>query len=379
MTRLEPSLSIAIAEKVKELRRNGAEVIDLSWGEPDFPTPRHIVEAGQRALGEGATKYTPSPGILPLREAIVDHLRETRGLDYDAKSEIIVTPGGKQALLDSLLALVGHGDEVVVPEPCWLSYAACTAIADGTYVGVPSAFENDFRPTADSWRGSITDRTRVVVINTPTNPTGAVWTRADLEPIATIVRERDLFIISDEIYEAIRFDGREHVSIASLQGMRERTVVIGGFSKAYAMTGWRLGYVAAPAALIRRISTIHQHSSTCAAAVSQAAGVAALRGPQNAMHAMVAEYEKRRDFVYEAFNSIKGLRCFRPEGTFYAFVDVRSMAVTSFEAATMWLERAKVAALPGAAYGAAGEGCLRISFATSMENLRRAAESVRAL
>jgi aspartate aminotransferase len=376
MSRLSPSASISIAERVQELRRAGKEILDLSWGEPDFPTPAHVVEAGRRALAEGATKYTASAGILPLREAIAEHLQATRGVAYDPKTEIVVTPGGKQALLDALLALVDAGDDVLVPEPAWLSYADCTAIAGARYVGVPSVFEDGFKPRPEAWRAALTPRTRVIVVNTPANPTGAVWQRAELEEVAALAREHDLTVLTDEIYDAIVFDGQEHVSIASLEGMRERTLLIGGFSKSYAMTGWRLGWIAGPAALVRAVSVIHQHSSTCAAAVSQAAGVAALRGPQDAVAAMRAEYQRRRDVVVDGFNAIEGLRCFRPAGTFYGFIDARAMAPTSVEAARLWLEEARVAALPGAAYGQSGEGYIRISFATSMETLRRAIDGV---
>ena len=376
MADLVPSASISIAAKAKEFQRQQRPVVDLSCGEPDAPTPSHILAGAKRALDQGFTKYTPSSGLPDLRKAITSKLKAENGLDYAWDSEILVAPGAKQAILYAMLAFLDPGTEVLLPEPCWLSYASCVAIAGGRAVPVPGIEEYGFKVGRQALLDRVTPRTRMIILNNPTNPTGTVWERSDLQVVAEVACERDLMVIADEIYEKFVYDGKEIVSLASLPGMRERTIVINGFSKTYAMTGFRIGYLAAPSQLIAQISKIHQHSATCASSVSQMAALEALRGSQEAVGAMVREYQRRRDFVFNAFNALRGICCSKPFGTFYAFPNVKTLGTSSLEVSQMFLEKALVAVIPGSAYGQSGEGYVRISFAAPWSDLERAAKSL---
>lgn len=379
MKSLVPSASISVAEKVKEMKGQGHDIVDLSWGEPDFDTPQNIVFAAKRAMDEGCTRYTNSRGIPELRNAIGRKLRRENGVDYLPETEIIATPGVKQGIVYALLAFIDPGDEVLVPEPCWLSYKDCIAIAGGKFVPVPSTERNHFRVTGSDIAERLTSKTKMIIINNPTNPTGTVWHREDLGMIAQVAVDRDLLVVSDEIYEKIVFDGLEVVSIASLPGMRERTIVVNGFSKFYAMTGWRIGYLAAPEELVSQIIKIHQHSATCASSISQYAAVEALEGAQEMPYGFVAEYQKRRDLVFEGFNSVSRLSCIKPQGTFYTFLNIQKTGMSSMKAAEFLLGKARVASVPGTAYGDCGEGYLRISFATSLDNIERAVTMLRSI
>ncbi len=379
MKSLTPSASISIAEKVKKLKSQGEYVIDLSWGEPDFPTPQNIVTAGRQGLDNGFTKYTQSRGLPELRNEIARKLKMDNSLAYSPESEIIVTPGGKQAILYTLLTFINSGDEVLIPEPCWLSYADCVAIAGGRFVPISTTHEDGFKATREGILERVTEKAKITIVNNPTNPTGAVWSQSDLETIAEIAASKDLLIISDEIYEKIMFDRLKITSIAVLPGMRERTIVVNGFSKSHAMTGWRIGYLASHKDFVDQILKIHQHSATCAAAVSQYAAIEALSGPQDQVNMMIAEYQSRRDFVYREFNGLKGISCIKPQGTFYAFLNVQELGMSSVEVSEYFLDRARVAVVPGSAYGKSGEGYVRISFATSNDNLRQAVENLRSI
>lgn len=371
MKSLVPSASISIAEEVKEMKARGADIVDLSWGEPDFNTPQNIISAAKKGIDKGFTKYTNSRGIIDLRKAIIKKLKKENNLEYAPETEIIVTPGVKQGILYALLTFINPDDEVMVPEPCWLSYKDCISIAGGNFIPIPSTEENYFKITKENILKKITSKTKMIIINNPTNPTGTVWSKKDLEMIAEIAIEKDLLVVSDEIYEKIIFDNLEIISIASLPGMRERTIVLNGFSKFYAMTGWRVGYLAAPENFVSQLIKVHQHSATCASAISQYAAVEALEGPQKVPYQFVAEYQKRRDLIFEGFNNIDKLSCLKPRGTFYAFLNIKKIGMSSVKTAKYFLKKAKVTTIPGSAYGESGEGYLRICFATSQDNIKK--------
>ena len=375
---IEPSPTVAVSDRARQLRAAGHDVIDLGGGDPDFPTPPHIVEAAAAAMAAGDTHYVASPGIVELRRAIADKLRADNGVAYDP-DEIIVTPGGKAAIYAAIVTLIDRGDEVLILDPGWVSYAPEVTLAEGVPVRVPLAAEEGFAITAERLRPHLTARTRALILSTPNNPTGRVATRAELEAVAAVARERDLLVLSDEIYEKLVYDDARHLSIASLPGMRERTITLNGFSKAYAMTGWRLGYLAAPAPIVKQILKVHSHSVTCAASFSQRGAVAALAGPQEPIAAMVAAYDRRRHLVRDGLNAIPGVHCPLPEGAFYAFPDIRGTGLSAAACAELLIERALVAVTPGQAFGAAGEGHIRLSFATSDELLADAIERIGAV
>ncbi len=373
MGAVESSPTVAVSDRARQLKAAGHDVIDLGGGDPDFPTPQHIVAAAADAMEAGDTHYVASPGIIELRRALVDKLRVDNGLEY-SPNEIIVTPGGKAAIFAAIMALVDEGDEVLILDPGWVSYAPQAQLAGATPVRVPLSPADNFRVTEERLRPHVAARSRVLIACTPNNPTGRVMACEELEAIARVAREHDLLILSDEIYEKLVYDGAEHISLASLPGMRERTLTLNGFSKAYAMTGWRLGYVAAPAPIIEEILKVHSHSMTCAASFGQRGAVAALTGPQDFIGEMVAAYDRRRHLVADGLNAIPGVRCPLPEGAFYAFPDITGTGLLSSACAELLIERAQVAVTPGIAFGEAGEGHIRLSFATSDELLQRAVE-----
>jgi len=376
MNRLIPSASINIAERVKDMKSRGIDIIDLSWGEPDFSTPHHIVTAAIQAMESGQTKYTQSMGIPELRIAISEKLKRENNLSYSPE-EILVTPGCKQAILYAFLAFLDPGDEVLIPEPCWLSYADQIAVAGGKFVPIPSSEKQRFKVSQRELIGKTTDRTKIILINNPTNPTGILWEREDLQIIADIAKERDLIVISDEIYERILFDEKEYLSIASLPDMKSRTIVINGFSKSYCMTGFRIGYAVSTTSIIREMLKIHQHSATCAPSISQAAALAALRGDQSFVNTMVKHYEERRNVFVEGINKIAGLSCIEPDGTFYVFVNIKNLGMSSIEAANHLLEKHGIATVPGSAYGESGEGYLRFSLTQPEERLIEALNRIK--
>jgi len=372
---LRPSPTLAVSDRARALRQQGIDVIDLGGGDPDFPTPTHICQAAADAMFRGETHYVASAGIPELRRAIARKLQAENRIPV-TPDEIIVTPGGKAALFVSILALVGPGDDVLMFDPSWVSYEPMVLMAGARCLHVPLLPEENYRITREAIEAVLTPQTRLMIVNSPNNPTGRVLTREEAEAIVAVAQEHDILVISDEIYEKIIYDGHEHLSLAAFPGMAERTLTVNGFSKAYAMTGWRLGYVAGPAPLIRQIMKVHSHSATCATSFAQWGGVAALEGPQDVIDAMVAAWDRRRRFVTERLNAIPGFRCPLPEGAFYAFPDVSGTGLSGQEVAQKLIEEAYVGVTPGDAFGASGSGCIRLSFATADELLGRALDRI---
>ena len=365
---LKPSGIRKFFDIVSEMK----DAISLGVGEPDFDTPWHIRDEGIFALEKGKTFYTSNAGLKELREEICNYLKRRQNVSYNLNEEVLVTVGGSEAIDIGLRALVNPGDEVIIPQPSYVSYEPCAVLAGAKPVIIDLKAENEFRLTAEEIRGEITDKTKVLILPFPNNPTGAVMTRRDLEEIAKIVIENDIYVMSDEIYAELTYNG-EHVSIASLEGMKERTILINGFSKAYAMTGWRLGYACAPKAIISQMTKIHQFAIMCAPTTSQYAAVEALKNGDNDVKEMRQAYNQRRRFLINAFKQM-GLDCFEPFGAFYVFPCIKEFGMTSEEFATRFLEEEKVAVVPGNAFGESGEGFVRISYAYSLENLKVAVD-----
>jgi len=358
-----------IFERITRMEREGARIIHLEIGAPDFGTPEHIREAAKRALDAGETHYSSNYGIFPLRAAIARKLAADNGLSYDPDAEIIVTTGASEAIHLAMTALVSPGDEVLVPEPSWPNYRNVSVLVGARPVAVPLREADGFQLDPDEVERRITPRTRLLVLVSPQNPTGAVLRRETLEAIAKVVERHGLLVVSDEIYEKLVYDGQRHVSFASLPGMAERTVTINGFSKAYSMTGWRLGYLAAPEPMVTPMVKIREYMTSCVTTFAQFGAIAALEGPQAPVAAMAREFARRRALVVERLNGIPGVSCLPPGGAFYAFPNVRSFGRSSAEVADYLLERAGVAVVPGSAFGEAGEGYLRLSYASSYESL----------
>ncbi len=346
------------------------DVISLGIGEPDFDTPWHVRESTVFALERGATHYTSNLGYIELRQAIARYVERTFAAKYNPESEILITVGVSEALDLALRALINPGDEVLYHEPCYVSYRATVLFAHGTPVEVETRAENGFRLTRAMLEAKVTPRTKVLMLNFPNNPTGAIMSRADLEEIAAFARERDLIVITDEIYSELTYD-TVHTSIASLPGMRDRTLFLHGFSKAWAMTGFRLGYACGPADLVEAMMKIHQYTMLCASSLSQKAALEALTRPHTDVSEMVSEYRRRRNYIAGAFEDM-GLECHRPLGAFYAFPSVSKFGLSSKDFALRLLQEERVAVVPGAAFGKCGEGFVRCAYATSMENIREA-------
>ena len=368
ITQIQPSGIRKFFDIVSEM--DGA--ISLGVGEPDFDTPWHVREEGIRSLEKWRTFYTSNSGLMQLREEIGKYLMRRQGLQYDPKKEIIITVGGSEAIDDALRAMLDPGDEVLIPQPSYVSYVPCTVLAGGVPVIVELKEENDFRLTPEELREKITPRTKILIMPYPNNPTGAVMEKKDLEAIRDIIIDNDLYVLSDEIYSELTY-GVEHVSIASLPGMRERTVVINGFSKTYAMTGWRLGYAAGPEAILRQMLKIHQFAIMCAPTTSQYAAVEALKNGDDDIKRMRSAYDERRKFLVGRLREL-GMDCFEPFGAFYVFPSIKKFGMTSDEFATRLLREEKLALVPGTAFGNCGEGFLRISYAYSIRDLKRALE-----
>lgn len=349
-------------------------VISLGVGEPDFDTPWHIRDEGIYALEKGRTFYTSNSGLTELRQEIANYIKRTQGVTYDPKKEIMVTVGGSEAIDIAFRAMLDQGDEVLIPEPSYVSYVPCAILAGGKPVIIDLKAENDFRLTAEEVLEKITDKTKILVLPFPNNPTGSVMGKEELEKIAKVVIEKDIFVLSDEIYAELTYNGK-HVSITSIEGMRERTVLINGFSKAYAMTGWRLGYACAPEVILKQMLKIHQYAIMCAPTTSQYAAVEALKNGDKDVEEMRRSYNHRRRFLMNAFREM-GLDCFEPFGAFYVFPCIKEFGMTSEEFATRFLMEEKVATVPGTAFGASGEGFLRISYAYSLETLKIAMEKL---
>lgn len=346
------------------------DAISLGVGEPDFDTPWNIREEGIYSLEKGRTFYTSNAGLLELREAICEYNERRFQLMYDPKKEIMLTVGGSEGIDVALRAMLNPGDEVIIPEPCYVSYLPCVQLADGVPVTISLKNDNQFRLTKEELEAAITDKTKILVMAFPNNPTGAIMTREDLEAIAEVIIKHDLYVISDEIYAELTYSGN-HVSIASLPGMRERTIVIGGFSKAFAMTGWRLGYAMGPAMIMEQMVKIHQFAIMCAPTTSQYAAIVAMRDCDKDVVHMREAYDQRRRYMLNAFKEM-GLPCFEPKGAFYLFPDIREFGIPSEEFATRLLKAKKLAVVPGDAFGDCGEGFLRISYAYSLEELKTA-------
>lgn len=350
------------------------DAISLGVGEPDFETPWHIREEGIYTLEKGKTIYTSNAGLKELKIEICNYLKRRFNLEYDYKKEVVVTVGGSEAIDLALRAMIDPGDEVLIPQPCYVSYEPCTILAGGKPVIIELKGENEFKLTKEQLANAITDKTKILILPYPNNPTGAIMEYEDLKAIVDIIIENDLFVISDEIYSELTY-GRRHVSIASLTGMKERTIVINGFSKSYAMTGWRLGYAAGPANIIEQMIKIHQFAIMCAPTTSQYAGIEALKNGDPDLEMMCDAYDMRRKFLVHALRNM-GLECFEPYGAFYVFPSIKSLGMTSDEFATKLLMEEKVAVVPGTAFGNCGEGYLRISYAYSIDNLKVALERI---
>mgnify|MGYP003091432627 FL=1 len=346
------------------------DAISLGVGEPDFDTPWRVREEGIYSLERGRTFYTSNAGLKELKLEISRYLARTIQVDYDYSREVLVTVGGSEAIDLAFRAMLDPGDEVLIPQPSYVSYLPCAVLADGVPVTIPLQHENSFKLTREELEAAITPRTKILVLPFPNNPTGAVMTREDLEPIAQAVMEHDLYVVSDEIYSELTYSG-QHCSIASLPGMRDRTLVINGFSKGFAMTGWRLGYICGPAPIVEQMTKIHQYAIMCAPTTSQYAAVEALRNCGRDVEQMRESYNQRRRFLMNEFRKM-GLQCFEPYGAFYAFPSIREFGMTSEEFATRLLQEEKVAVVPGTAFGDCGEGFLRISYAYSLADLKEA-------
>ena len=371
-----------IADKAASLQPSGIrkffdivaemdDVISLGVGEPDFDTPWHIRDEGIYSLEKGRTFYTSNSGLKELRMEIAAYLQRTQGLEYHYLSQIFVTVGGSEAIDLAMRAMINPGDEVLIPQPSYVSYEPCVVMADGKPVVIELKEENQFRLTPEELEAAITPKTKILVMPFPNNPTGAIMEREDLEKLIPIIEKHDLFVVSDEIYGELTYGGKKHVSIAALPGMQERTILINGFSKAYAMTGWRLGYACGPKKVIRQMVKIHQYCIMCAPTTSQYAAVEALRNGDEDVRRMRESYDERRRFVLFTLKEM-GLPCFEPEGAFYVFPCIREFGMTSDEFATNLLKEEKVAIVPGTAFGNCGEGYLRISYAYSIESLKKA-------
>lgn len=376
MSAVQPSATVMVSDKARAMAQDGIDVINLGGGDPDFATPAHIVEAAEDAIRKGHTHYVSSRGVKGLLEAIASKLRQDNGLEFDPATEIVVSPGAKLALFAAIMALVDAGDEVLILDPFWVSYEPMVQLTNATPVRVPLNKNDNFRVTGEALRSHFTANSKMLIVNSPNNPTGRVLSREELQAIANFAIENDLLVISDEIYEKIVFDGRELISIGTFPGMEDRTIVINGFSKAYAMTGWRLGYSAARAPLTREILKVQQHAATCAAAFTEYAGIVALTAAQDVVAEMVEVYRQRRDIITAGLNSLPGISCRTIEGAFYAFPDISGTGVKSLDFADMLLEKAGVAVTPGVAFGTSGEGHVRLSFANSTELIEKAIERI---
>jgi aspartate aminotransferase len=381
--RLKPSETLAISTKAKTMRAQGRDVIDFGLGEPDFATPANIIRAAEHAMAEGFTKYTPTRGLPELRQAIVEKLTRENALEF-TPDQIVVSCGAKQVLYNLTMVLINPGDEVIIPAPYWVTYPAQVEMAGGTPVIIPTTVETEFKITGEVLRRYITPKTKGFILNSPCNPTGAVYTPAELADLANVLRETDLYIVTDEIYEHIVYDGLKQISIATLHpGLKERSIVVNGFSKSYAMTGWRLGYCAGPREIMEACDRLQSQTTSNPTAFVQIAAIEALRGPQDSVHTMAQEFEKRRNFVVSRLNAIDGITCNTPRGAFYVFPQIVGLfgrtyngqrLETSTEVVNYLLEAAGVATVPGLGFG--DDRSLRISYAASMAELEQGLDRI---
>ncbi len=366
---LSPSLTLAIDAKAKQMKADGLDVVGFGAGEPDFDTPQHIKDAAAKALADGFTKYTPSSGIVELRQAIAEKFKRDNGLTFKP-SQIIVSCGGKHSCYNTILATCQEGDEVIIPSPYWLSYPEMVKLAGATPVVITTTDATEFKMTPDQLRAALTPRTRLVIINSPSNPTGSLYTAAELKALGDICVEKGILIMSDEIYEKLVYDGAEHASVATFSpAHQEHTIIVHGFAKAYSMTGWRLGFLAAPEPIAKAIDAIQSHSTSNPTSFAQKGAVAALTGPQDHIKLWLAEYAKRRSYAHQRLNSMPGVTCVNAKGAFYLFPNVARLGLKSAEFCSRLLEQEKVAAVPGIAFGA--DDYIRISYATSLANIQK--------
>jgi len=374
--RLQSEGAFVALARARELEAQGRDVIHLGVGEPDFATPTHIKDAAKDALDRNATHYTPSAGITPLREEIAAHTARLRGMAPFSRDEVVVSPGLKPLVWNVMSALLDPGDEVIYADPAYPSYASCAAYLQARAVAIPLLEATNFRLDLDMLASRMSSRTKVLVLNSPHNPTGGVLARSDLETIAELARRYDVTVVSDEIYSRNIYDG-DFISIASLDGMRERTIILDGFSKSHAMTGWRLGYGVMPASIAKIVALVGQNTYSCTTTFVQEAGIAALRGPDEPVVAMVAEFRARRDALVAGLNSLPGVTCRLPDGAFYAFPNVRAITHDDRNLASFLLEEALVAVLGGSCFGEAGRGYLRFSYANSLDAIHTAIDRMR--
>src|SRR3954447_7184602 len=371
---LSPSLTLAIDAKAKQMKAEGEDVVGFGAGEPDFDTPQHIKDAAAKALAAGFTKYTPSSGIPELREAIAEKFKRENGLTYKP-SQVIVSNGGKHSCYNVILATCQEGDEVIIPSPYWLSYPEMVKLASAKPVILETTDKTEFKVTPEQLRAAITPRTRLFILNSPSNPTGSVYTPEEIKALGDICVEKGVLIMSDDIYEHLLYDGAKHKSVASFsQEHYDHTIVVHGFAKAWSMTGWRLGFLAAPPAIAIRIDAIQSHSTSNPTSFAQKGAVAALNGPQDHLKSWLAEYDKRRTYAWKKLNGIPGVSCVNSKGAFYLFPNISKLGLKSTEFCAKLLEQEKVAAVPGIAFGA--DDYIRISYATGMANIEKGLQRI---
>jgi aspartate aminotransferase len=376
MSRLGTESAFEVLARARALEAKGVDVVHLEIGEPDFNTPRNICDAAIKAINKGYTHYTTSQGLPELRAEIAKNLGATRGVSFDP-DRIVVTTGAKPIMFYSILALLGEGDEAIYQDPLFPIYESMINFSGATAVPIPLREELGFRMDVDELRSKVTSRTKLIIINSPQNPSGGVMEEEDIRAIAEIAREHDIIVLSDEIYDYIMYEGKNY-SIASQPDMLDRTILLNGFSKTYAMTGWRMGYGFFPTELVTHIVRLVTNSISCAPPIVQHACIEALRGPQDSVPKMVAEFKKRRDLIVDGLNKISGISCHRPKGAFYVFPNIKKLGMSANEFSDYLLNKAGVASLSGTAFGANGEGYLRLSYATSQENIKKALEKIEA-
>ncbi len=384
LDKIGESPTMKVAAKAKQMKAEGHDVVNLSMGEPDFPTPDNIKEAAKKAIDNNQTKYTINAGTVELREAIVKRIKEDYDLDYSI-NEIMVSSGAKHSVFNAIQAICSEGDEVIIPAPYWVSYPHMASLAQAKSVIIETTEETGFKITAGQLKDAITPSTKALILCNPSNPTGSAYTKAELESIAEVVRENDFYVIADEIYDKLVYEGFEFTSFPTLsEDLKEKTILINGVSKAYSMTGWRVGYTAAPVEVIKGINKIQSHSTSNACSIAQAASVEAFAGPQDAVEEMRAQFEERRNYIHEALNAIDGISAILPEGAFYLFPNISGLLgksagdikiTNSYDLSMYLLEEGKVATVPGSSFGA--EGFIRISYADGLDNLKKAVERIK--